>query len=258
MGDTGFTADDITTLTTLASQAAVAIENARLFQQSDFIAELVHELRNPLAALKTSLTLLERPELPADKRADIIETMKGEAERLRRLTDEFLDLARLESGRESLSIETFPLQRLITESADVVQSQAQEKGITIHIDPEDYMVRADRGKIKQVVLNFLTNAIKYNRPNGEIYVRTQPVTDNDGRAWVQIGVEDTGYGISKEHQRNMFQKFYRVPALQDKAKGTGLGLAITKHIVEAHEGRIWLESEEGVGSTFFFTIPAAN
>lgn len=256
VGDLRFTDDDITTLTTLASQAAIAIENARLFQQSDFIAELVHELRNPLAALKTSLTLLQRPELPADKHIDIIGTMTGEVNRLIRLTNEFLDLARLESGREHLELEPFLVHRLLVESFGVVEQQAADKGITVNILQTDYAVRADRGKVKQVVLNLLTNAIKYNRPDGEIQIITRPISEEDGD-FIQIAVQDTGYGISREHQRNMFQKFYRVPTTEKVARGTGLGLAICKHIIEGHGGRIWLESEEGVGSTFFLTLPAA-
>lgn len=254
IGDIGFSDDDVTTLTTLASQAAIAIENARLFQQSDFIAELVHELRNPLSALKTSLTLLQRRELPEEKRADILDTMKGETERLIRLTNEFLDLARLESGRERLELEPFELYKLIIETTEIVSAQAQEKGILINIPDNPYIINGDRGKVKQVLLNILTNAIKYNRPNGEINILATEIDTNDG-PFVQIAVADTGYGISKEHQRNMFQKFYRVPTLTGVAGGTGLGLAITKHIVEAHHGHIWLESEEGIGTTFYFTLP---
>lgn len=253
-----FTSDDVTTLTTLASQAGIAIENARLFQQSDFIAELVHELRNPLAALKTSLTLMERRELGEEKRAGLIDTMKGETDRLIRLTNEFLDLARLESGRERLEMTPFEMHKLMVETVDIVVSQAAEKGVTVHIQEGEQTVKGDRGKVKQVVLNMLTNAIKYNRPNGDIYLSYEPILDKDGQSMIRIAVADTGYGISKEHQRNMFQKFYRVPALTGVAHGTGLGLAITKHIVEAHGGNIWLESEEGVGSTFYFTLQPGN
>lgn len=249
-----FTDDDIVTLRTLASQAAMAIENARMFQQSDFIAEMVHELRTPLAALKASTVLLSRPDLPESKRSDIVGTMKGETERLISLTDDFLNVARLESGRVQLSVEPFEVYKLLAECADVVQHQAAGKGIQILIEECRFTAEADRGKCKQVILNLLTNAIKYNRPEGSIYIRVAPVHENDS-IFLQISVTDTGYGISKEHQKNMFQKFYRVPTLENVERGTGLGLTICKHIVEAHGGRIWLESEEGVGSTFAFTIP---
>ncbi|MGB1286036.1 MAG: sensor histidine kinase [Aggregatilineales bacterium] len=249
-----FTDQDIITLRTLAGQAGMAIENARLFQQSDFIAEMVHELRTPLMALKASTTLLRRPKLPEDKRGDIVDTMHHETERLINLTNDFLDVARLESGRTQLSVSPFEMRKLLTESADVVAQQAKDKNITIRVQKDEYIVEADRGKVKQVLLNLLTNAIKYNRPNGNIDILTQKV-DQEGHPFVQVSVRDTGYGISREHQKHMFQKFYRVPTTENVARGTGLGLTICKHIIEAHGGRIWLQSEENVGSVFSFTLP---
>lgn len=250
-----FSEYDIQILTTLASQAAIAIENARLFQQSDFIAEMVHELRTPLAALKASTTLLRRPDLPVEKRDDIIVTMQGETERLIRLTSEFLDLARLESGRARLDVTTFDLQHLVYESMDVVRQQASDKGIMTRVDGDNFHVTADRGKIKQVLLNLLTNGIKYNRANGSLVVRTE--LNAQDYSQVELSVTDTGYGISLENQKNMFQKFYRVANTAGFTQGTGLGLAIAKHIVEAHGGHIWLDSRENAGSTFFFTLPRA-
>jgi signal transduction histidine kinase len=249
-----FDENDISTLTTLASQAAIAIENARLFQQSDFIAEMVHELRTPLAALKASTVLLLRPELPDTRRRDIIETMQSETDRLTRMTSEFLDLARMESGRAKLEVAPFDLQKLINESIDVVISQANSRNVTINVSCDQTNVNGDRGKIKQVLLNLLTNAIKYNKEGGAIQIASQPAEEHD-EPYVRLSVADSGYGISKENQRNMFQKFYRVADTAGYTSGTGLGLAIAKHIVEAHEGNIWLESEPGVGSTFFFTLP---
>lgn len=251
-----FTETDITTLTVLASQAAVAIENARLFQQSDFIAEMVHELRTPLAALKASTVLLLRPDLPTDRSRDIIQTMQSETERLTRLTSEFLDLARLESGRTRLDITRFDLRELILESVEVVQPQANARGVSLEVEDAKYTVAADRGKVKQVLLNLLTNAIKYNREHGRIEIITQSVMSVD-KPLVQIAVKDTGLGISKEHQKHMFEKFFRVSDSAGFTQGTGLGLAIAKHIIEAHGGQITLDSEPGVGSTFFITLPIA-
>ncbi|MBI5671500.1 MAG: GAF domain-containing sensor histidine kinase [Chloroflexi bacterium] len=252
-----FEEDDITTLTVLASQAAIAIENARLFQQSDFIAEMVHELRTPLAALKASTVLLLRPDLPANRSQDIIQTMQNETERLIRLTSEFLDLARLESGRTRLDLTRFDLGDLIRESIDVVLPQAHAKDVSIGVDGNKYTVTADRGKVKQVLLNLLTNAIKYNREHGRITVHLQAVGSGD-KPFVQVAVQDTGFGISKEHQKHMFEKFFRVADTAGFTQGTGLGLAIAKHIIEAHGGQITLESEPGVGSTFAITLPVAT
>ena len=249
-----FTDDDIQLLRILASQAAMAIENARMFQQSDFIAEMVHELRTPLLALQASTTLLQRDDLPQDKAAGIVKTMKGETARLITLTNDFLDVARLESGRVTLDVEPFEIQEMLAETADMVTAQANNKNVTITVTDEKFMVDADRGKVKQVVLNLLTNAIKYNKPGGSIDLKLTPHYEAE-HPMVEVQMADTGYGISKEHQKNMFQKFYRVPTLENVERGTGLGLAISKNIVEAHGGRIWLESEVDKGSTFFFTLP---
>ncbi|MGJ3238955.1 MAG: GAF domain-containing sensor histidine kinase [Anaerolineae bacterium] len=252
-----FTDDDVQLLRILASQAAMAIENARMFQQSDFISEMVHELRTPLLALQASTTLLQRKELPDDKRSHIVTTMKGETQRLITLTNDFLDVARLESGRVSLDVVPYDIQALLVETADMVSAQAAHKNITIQVTDESMLVEADRGKVKQVLLNLLTNAIKYNRSDGSILLSLQTRYESE-QAMAEIRVADTGYGISKEHQKNMFQKFYRVPTLENVERGTGLGLAICKNIIEAHGGRIWLESQIDVGSTFFFTLPLSQ
>jgi len=258
--DAPWTEDDVNTLTTLAAQAAIAIENARLFQQSDFISEMVHELRTPLAALKASTTLLLRPELPENRRKQIIQTMEGETDRLTRLTTDFLDLARLESGRTRLETGVFNIGELLNESVDVVRNQASERHINVYINcDEGLLLDGDRGKIKQVLLNLLTNAIKYNKEQGEIHITVTPPAHLHGEeALARIEVRDTGHGISKENQKHMFEKFYRVADTAGYTQGTGLGLVIAKRIVEAHGGDMGLESELGVGTAFHFTIPIAK
>lgn len=251
-----WTEDDVNTLTTLAAQAAIAIENARLFQQSDFISEMVHELRTPLAALKASASLLMRPDLPEHRRKQIVQTMESETDRLTRMTTDFLDLARLESGRTRLETSVFNLNELLLESVDVVRNQAADRHVTISItcDPA-LQLEADRGKIKQVLLNLLTNGIKYNKEQGAIFITVTPPNGQDGM--VRVEVRDTGRGISPENQKHMFEKFYRVADTAGYTQGTGLGLVIAKRIVEAHGGEMGMESELGVGTAFHFTVPAA-
>ena len=253
-GGAPFNDGDVKTLLTLAGQAAIAIENSRLFQQSDFMSEMVHELRSPLAALKTSMSLMFRDDLPPDRRAATADIMQNEIDRLIRLTNEFLDLARLESGRIRLDVTAFALDRLVVECVDIVRSQAQERGIGIDVQCEPLTVEGDRGKIKQVVINLLTNAIKYNRDSGQIEVRVYVSIRHD-EPFAEIAVTDTGYGIARENQKKLFQKFYRAEATADVAPGTGLGLTIVKHIVEAHKGGIWVDSELGAGSSFYVTLP---
>ncbi len=254
-GGSRFNGEDVKVLMTLAGQAAIAIENARLFQQSDFMAEMVHELRTPLASLRTSAVLLQQRGMSEDQR-EILSIMQGETERLISMTNDFLDLARLESGRMRIDHERFATEKLVDECINVVRLQARDRGVTITTALEVLTAEGDRGKVKQVILNLLTNAIKYNREGGSIHVETTTSIRHD-QPFVELSVADTGYGISREDQQSLFQKFFRVADTANSVQGTGLGLAISKFIVEAHGGAIWLESEPEVGSTFFFTLPLA-
>ncbi|MBL8147148.1 MAG: GAF domain-containing sensor histidine kinase [Anaerolineae bacterium] len=253
--DGSFTGDDIHTLTILAGQAAIAIENARLFQQSDFMSEMVHELRTPLAALRMSIALLRRTEITGERRSEVVEHMSTETERLIRLTSDYLDLARLESGRAQLTRSTFLLLPLVEECIEVVRPQADERRITFEVRGLRLSANADRDMIKQVVLNLLTNAIKYNRPSGLVQAHVG-LSAADER-FAALDVTDTGYGIARENQAQMFQKFYRAADTASFTQGTGLGLAIARRIVEAHGGGIGMESEPGVGSRFTITLPLA-
>ncbi|HRE48974.1 MAG TPA: GAF domain-containing sensor histidine kinase [Aggregatilineales bacterium] len=255
-----WTEDDVNTLTTLAAQAAVAIENARLFQQSDFVSEMVHELRTPLAALKASTTLLLRPDLPDKRRTDIIQTIVSETDRLAHMTTDFLDLARLESGRARLETSVFNVSNLLVESMDIVSPQAEGRQIVIRSQTTDLILNADRGKLKQVLLNLLTNAIKYNRIGGEIFItaiplETLPNEDTPTDKMARVGVRDTGPGISQENQKRLFEKFFRAADTAGYTQGTCLGLVIAKRIVEAHGGEMGFQSELDEGTEFFFTVP---
>jgi signal transduction histidine kinase len=251
-----FTNDDVTTLQTLGVQAAVAIVNARLFQQSDQIAEMVHELRTPLNSLTASSHLLLRPELPENKRIELVKTMQRETNRLSQMTTDFLDMAKLESGRMRFMRETFDVPELINECVEVVRPQAANRGLTLQMNlvPTPRTLESDRGKVKQVILNLLTNAIKYNRENGRITLTTSVADDY----YYELSVTDTGRGIPPEAMARMFEKFYRVPDSESTTPGTGLGLPIAKKIVEALGGEMGVTSTVGVGSTFFFTLPLPN
>lgn len=256
--DQPWSEDDVNTLTTLASQAAIAVQNARLFQQSDFIAEIVHELRTPLAALQASTALLSRTQIPEARRTEILRTMHGETERLASMATDFLDLARLESGRTRLEITSFKVLELITECVELVADQARERGIEIVISGAEHRADADRAKIKRVLLNLLTNAIKYNRAEGSIHCTLDARDDPALPCSLVVQIQDTGPGISLENQQHVFEKFYRVAETARQVMGTGLGLSIARRIVEAHGCEMGLTSELNVGTTFYFTLPAAH
>jgi len=247
-----FTDPDESMLTVLGAQAAVAIENARLFQQSDLIAEFVHELRTPLASLSTATYLLLRPEMSQEQRSQIVNNIHNETLRLNSLASSFLDLARLESGRVQFRKTKFSAADLLYECRDVMMSKAQETNIQIRVDvPNDMpLMEADRDKVKQVLLNLLSNAIKYNRPNGSIII-----TGNYTEAELSVMIQDTGLGIPEESVPHLFEKFFRVREHEGKAAGTGLGLSICKQIIQGHNGRIEVKSKMGVGTSFTVFLP---
>jgi signal transduction histidine kinase len=247
-----FTETDENLLSVLGAQAAVAIENARLFQQSDLIAEFVHELRTPLASIGTSTYLLLRPEMSQEQREQMIHNIHGETLRLNSLASSFLDLARLESGRVQFHLTDFDLAPLLEECRQIMQAKADESQITVTIEiPPDFpRVDADRDKLKQVALNLLSNAIKYNSQPGKVTLRA----GLEKSGWL-LDVQDTGMGIPEQSLSHMFEKFYRVRAIEGKVPGTGLGLSICKQIVSGHGGSIEVKSKLGEGTTFTIHLP---
>jgi signal transduction histidine kinase len=250
-----FTDDDEDLMQVLGAQAAVAIENARLFHQSDLVAEFVHELRTPLASIGTATYLLLRPEMSQEQRQSMIHNIYNETLRLNTLASAYLDLARLESGRVQFNLTFFDLAGMVKECIEIMQSQADECSITMEVEiPADFpQVEADRDKIKQVVLNLLSNAIKYNCPHGKVTI-TGGLEDNE---WT-LAIRDTGTGIPVKAVPHLFQKFYRVQASEGKVAGTGLGLSICKEIVSGHGGTIEVKSKYGQGATFTIHIPKSK
>lgn len=250
-----FTDGDESMLLVLGAQAAVAIENARLFQQSDLISEFVHELRTPLSSLSTATYLLLRPEMSQEQRDQIINNIHSETMRLNSLASSFLDLARLESGRVQFRKAAFSVADLMYECKDVMASKATEDNIQLRVEsPEGLpMLDADRDKMKQVLLNLLSNAIKYNRPNGTVMMRAE-ATETE----MTLFIQDTGLGIPDESLPHLFEKFYRVREHEARASGTGLGLSICKQIIHGHGGRIEVKSKISVGTVFSLILPRSS
>jgi signal transduction histidine kinase len=246
-----FTEEDAEVLMALGSQAAVAIENTRLFQQSDLISEMVHELRTPLASIQTAAHLLTRVEISDVQRQTMAETIQKEANRLSDLTTSFLEMARLESGRTQFQKNHINLEALLNEVADLMRVRIEEEGLHLRMEitPPLPLIEGDWDKLKQVLINLLSNAIKYNRPNGTITLGASKYKQQ-----VSFYVRDTGLGMKPEHVEQLFEKFYRVPGAE-KVVGTGLGLSISKRIIEGHGGTIDVNSQINVGTTFTVNLP---
>jgi len=249
----GFLEEDERLLLALASQAAIAIEKARLFQQSDLVAEMVHELRTPLASLTAAAHLLRRPDLPGEQRGRLADTVYGEVFRLNEMATDFLELARLESGRGRMVREPVHLGGLVQECIEIVRPVAEADGVTIESEAESSLapVQGDRNRLKQVFLNLLTNAIKYNRPGGKVLVRISLE-----KSEAVTCIRDTGRGIPPDSLPHIFERFYRVPDPGRSVAGTGLGLAIAQRIIAASHGSITVESQIDKGSTFCIRLPA--
>lgn len=247
-----FDSEDQEIILALAAQAAVAIENSRLFRQSDLIAEFVHELRTPMSSLFTASYLLQRPEIAAEQRLRLSQTIHQETQRLNELASVFLDMASLESGRASIHTASFDPQSLFEECVQVCQIKAVERGIEMHIEIPSSLpqIQADHDKIKQVVINLLSNAIKYNCQQGKVWLK----------AWADqkrlfFSVQDTGMGIPPDQIAQLFTRFFRGRNVERSVAGTGLGLTICNRIVEMHSGEITVESQLNQGTVFTVQLP---
>ncbi|NWG34515.1 MAG: PAS domain-containing protein [Chloroflexi bacterium] len=220
----------------------------------DFISNLSHELRTPLASLKALTETLQDGALedpPAARR--FIDQIQTEVDALTQMATELLELSRIESGRLSLDLQPIPPAELLTSACERMQLQAERAGLSLRVECAETLpkVRMDLQRMEQVLVNLIHNAVKYTKPGGEVILFAEA-----GPGEVRFAVRDTGIGIPAEDVPRIFERFYRVEKSR-AGSGTGLGLSIAKHIVETHKGKIWAESVEGQGSTFYFTIPTA-
>jgi two-component system phosphate regulon sensor histidine kinase PhoR len=221
----------------------------------DFIANVSHELRTPLTSIRGySETLLETDDLNDANTRDFLQVIRRNAERMSRLTEDLLVLARVESGEAKLDLQAHSARHLVSESVSSMMETARAAGLELVVKPvSDVMVTADSYAIHQVFANLISNAIRYaaNGKTIEIGAEEQP-------ALVEFFVRDSGPGIASEHLPRIFERFYRVDKARSRETGgTGLGLAIVKHIVLNHGGAVRVQSSLGHGSTFYFSLPKA-
>jgi two-component system, NtrC family, sensor kinase len=266
-----FPAETIELLRTFATQSALAIQNARLFQEiadkgrqleaasrhkSEFLANMSHELRTPLnAVIGFSEVLLQRMfGALNDKQEEYLKDIYASGQHLLSLINDILDLSKVEAGRMELAPAPFHLPSALENAVTLVRERAGRHGIALELDLDPGLgeLVGDERKVKQVVLNLLSNAVKFTPEGGRIGLTA---VGRDGV--VEISVSDTGIGIAPEDQTAIFEEFRQVGSDERKREGTGLGLTLAKKFVELHGGRIRVESALGRGSTFIFTLPTS-
>ncbi len=242
-------------------QATKAEAERANLAKSEFLSRMSHELRTPMNSILGFAQLMNMGELtPAHKKG--VDHILKSGKHLLDLINEVLDLSRIEAGELSISLEPVHLHGIVSETMDVIKPLATVKNITVEF-PEspvcDLFVNADRQKLKQVLLNLLSNAVKYNREGGSLKVECEVRRPKDSvLPAVRISINDTGKGIAPEYMERLFNPFERVGAEISEVEGTGLGLAVSKKLIEAMNGTIGVESEPGIGSTFWIEVPQAE
>jgi signal transduction histidine kinase len=263
-----FSAESLSLLEMFADQSTLALQNAQLYRElkqrsaelevasrhkSEFLASMSHELRTPLnAVLGFSEVLLERMFGDLNERQEeYLRDIHGSGTHLLELLNEILDLSKVEAGRMELEYTTFPLRRVLDNTASMLRERAAAQGVELRVEvaPGVDEVYADELRLKQVVLNLMTNAVKFTDNGGSVLVRAAR-----SGADIQITVTDTGRGVPPEDRERIFESFQQGGRGPSQEEGTGLGLTLSRRIVDLLGGRMWLDSEVGVGSTFGFSL----
>jgi signal transduction histidine kinase/DNA-binding response OmpR family regulator len=218
-----------------------------------FISGVSHEIRSPLSSIRSfSEILMNYDDIEPETRLEFLEIINKESERLTLLANEILDVVRMESGKVEWHMDTVDMRDVINIAISTMQPSARDKGLSLeaHMPDEISQIKGDRNRLLQVLLNLLSNALKFTS-HGRITVGIEETPET-----IKTYVADTGEGIYPEEKEKIFDEFYRIgDDLTGRPKGSGLGLNISKKIVEAHRGHIWVDSQLGKGSTFFFSIP---
>ena len=265
-----FSEREVQLVETFADQAAIAIQNVKLFKEiqeksqqleiasrhkSEFLATMSHELRTPLnAIIGFSEVLLQQMFGPLNpKQAEYLNDVLSSGRHLLGLINDILDLSKIEAGRMELDADTFSLVEALENAVTMVRERAARHQIVLalQVSPGVDLIQADPRKVKQVLFNLLSNAVKFTPDGGRVDVSAARA-DGD----IVVTVKDTGIGISPDDQGRIFEEFQQARRQSERSReGTGLGLSLAKRFVELHGGRIWVESEPGKGSTFTFTLP---
>lgn len=232
------------------------IENYR----KEFIGDISHELKTPIFAIQGFIETLLNGAIDDEKvNRRFLEKARRNANRLIYLTKDLMEISKLETGELKSDIQDINLKEVIMEVANNLQYKAEKADVLLKTDiPHDYNVSVDRNQIKQVLINLVDNAIKYNVKGGKVTVGVKPWAKDENR--VLVYVKDTGIGISQQHIERVTERFFRVDKSRSRedGEGTGLGLAIVKHIIQAHNEELFIESIPKVSSSFSFTLSKVN
>ncbi|NQT94854.1 MAG: GAF domain-containing sensor histidine kinase [Candidatus Omnitrophica bacterium] len=257
-----FTDKDLRVLTFISEHISLAIQNALMYEKIkrladmklDFISDVSHELKNPLAVIKDSMAVISEGLVGKvdNKKKHVLDIGMKNIDRLNRLLGSLLDLAKLETGKAAIKRSYFDIKELLNQSIDFIRSTAKSKGISIKLNfsMRYSKIWADWDRITQVVSNLLNNALKFTPKGGTITVQLK---EKNKKAFVLV--QDTGVGVRKQDLPKLFNKFERLDITKNKTKGTGLGLAICKEIIGLHKGRIWVESKFHKGTKFNILLP---
>jgi len=221
--------------------------------RQDFVANVSHELRTPLTTIKGYAETLLGGALKEEVAFQFVQVIKRQSDRLTKIVEDLLALSKIELKEFQLKIEILPFYELVEDVLRYIQEAAEKKKISISFELlTPLTVKADRNYLEQILINLIDNAIKYGKEGGKITVSAVQRNQSE----VEVSVSDNGIGIPKEDLPRIFERFYRVDkGRSQELGGTGLGLSIVKHLVQAHGGNVWAESQPGQGSTFYFTIP---
>jgi PAS domain S-box-containing protein len=252
-----FTEEHESLIVPIAGQAAMGIDNAKLYEEikslnekkDEFIGLASHELKTPLTSITGYLQILDRIMVNESGRKFITKTIH-QVKKLSGLVSDLLDVSKIEAGKLQLAKENFDFTAIVEDAVELIQHSSPTHQIEVHPFDGSVQVYGDPQRVEQVVINLLTNAIKYSPTANKVEVR---VIAANGE--VRLGVTDFGIGIAPEKFTQLFSRFYRVEDLNPNISGLGIGLYISHEIISRHQGKLWVESELGKGSTFWFSLP---
>lgn len=252
-----FSAEQESIVASIASQSATGLENAKLYDEvkilndkkDEFIGLASHELKTPLTSITGYLQILSRLK-PDEKSKKFVNKTINQVKKLSGLVSDLLDVSKIEAGKLELSYTRFDINPIVEEAVELIQHSQGSHEVLYVPNSQPLLVMGDAQRIEQVIINLLTNAIKYSPAANLVEVALQP-TEHE----ITVSVKDYGFGIEQKHLDKIFSRFYRVEGVGPTISGLGIGLYLSHEIVQRHGGKLWAESEPGKGSTFYFSLP---